>query len=188
MVNDGTYWLVLDNYLAIPAYDNSATSAAQTTLASGTPFTWSHTASDAKPYVLVAIGAGSHNTIDPSTATASVTFGGTALTDLGYELTWSTATYGFVWVFGGNRLPGGSQTVSVTLTDSGHVFDGYATSYSYDNAIGVVGSLQKNTVYQRLNCSGDGHATDLRPVHHLGRTGRHPGVFVYLLNADRPPR
>lgn len=123
----------------IPTYDNSAKSTKQSALASGTPFTWSHTGSGgAYGIVFVACQSG---VMTLSATTASVTWGGTTMTSLGNLYNHSTSTQGWGWVFALNGIPSGAQTISVTMTQSGQTFTGYGSSYSYTN-VSSVGTLQ----------------------------------------------
>lgn len=126
-----------------PSYDNSATSTYQTTVASGTAFTWTQTATGS-PYAIVAIysndysGAGSM----VNTAASVVSFGGTGLSSLGsIGFDNNPGLAGWVWVFGGPVSAGASQTVSVKLTQAGDTFTGYGASYTYNGVISV-GSLK----------------------------------------------
>lgn len=123
----------------IPTYDNSVKSAKQSALASGSPFTWSHTGS-AGAYGIVFVACQS-GVMTLAATTASVTWGGTTMTSLGNLYNHSTSTQGWGWVFVLNGIPAGAQTISVTLTQSGQTFTGYGSSYSYTN-IASVGTLQ----------------------------------------------
>lgn len=132
-----------------PRYDHSARSASQTSVASGTPFTWSSGAGTAGAYGLAVVTAGSNaSNFIPGTATPAVTWGGTAMTSLGYVALNNNTNSGWAWVFtlpsilaGGAGIPGGAQTLSVTLTQAGHTFSGWGTCYSYKNVTGI-GTLQ----------------------------------------------
>lgn len=125
--------------LLTPNYDHSAASARQSALASGTAFTWSSGGGTAGAYGIVFV-AGSTSSTDLS-ATASVTWGGTAMTSLGSQYNDNISTDGWGWVFVLNGIPAGSQTISVTLTQAGKTFTGEGSSYSYAN-VSSVGALQ----------------------------------------------
>jgi hypothetical protein len=111
--------------------DSSAVSAAQSSLASGTPFTFTQTATQGA-YAIVAI-FGEVGTAVTLTDTATVTFGGQTMTSpVGGSLYGNnTAAEGFIWVW---VLPsvavGGSNTISVEFS-SGNTFTGYAASFTY---------------------------------------------------------
>jgi hypothetical protein len=111
--------------------DSSAVSAAQSSLASGTPFTFTQTATQGA-YAIVAI-FGEVGTAVTLTDTATVTFGGQTMTSpVGGSLyDNNTAAEGFIWVW---VLPsvavGGSNTISVEFS-SGNTFTGYAASFTY---------------------------------------------------------
>lgn len=121
------------------AYDNSTISAHQSLLASGTAFTWSHTAASGS-YAIVAVYSDSAGTPTSTAATALVKFGASTMTSLGSISLNNVSGDGFIWVFGLASAPSGAQTVSVKFTQSGHTFSGWAAAYTY---IGVssVGTL-----------------------------------------------
>lgn len=108
-----------------------------TAVVSGTPFSWTHQASQGSFAIVVLYSGGS---MTPAAA-ASVTFGGTAMTSLGSVLSDNTAAQSWLWVFSLANVAGGAETVSVTLTQTGDNFDGFATSFTY-NGVSSVGTLQ----------------------------------------------
>lgn len=131
---------------ATPVYDNSAISARQTNLASGTPFTWTQDVAAglyAGPYGIVCIHCEhtTGTTMDLS-ATMTVTMGGVTLSSLGGVYLNNSTSGGFVAVYGANSIPAGTaRTVSVTPTQGTNTFSGYASSYTYKN-VRSVGTLQ----------------------------------------------
>lgn len=124
-------------------YDNSV-QIPWTNVVSGAPFSWTHPASgpgsSAGTYALVSLyGAG---TMTPAATITTLTFGGTTLSSLATPvMTDNTAATTVLWVFGGFITAGGSLTVDVELTQSGDTFDGFATSFTYNN-VSSVGTLQ----------------------------------------------
>lgn len=129
-----------------PLFDHAAISARQIALASGTPFTWLSGGGTAGAYGIVFIPGLS--TVMTLAATAVVTWGGVPMTSLGSAYNDNNSGDGWGWVFvlpsvaaGGAGIPGGSQTISVTLTQSGKTFYGYGSSYSYLNVTSA-GALQ----------------------------------------------
>lgn len=150
MTQPGAFGLSLPPTLAftgapIPTYDNSAKSAHQPSLASGSPFTFNVTAA-AGDYAAVVIW-GSAATIGPAAGIAAVTINGQTMTALGYVYANNNTAGQYAWVFAyndasANALNNGSNTVSVTPTQSGGVtFGGYGTAHTFKNVTGL-GSLQ----------------------------------------------
>jgi hypothetical protein len=123
----------------LPVYDHSAISTRQISLASGTPFTWPSGGGTAGAYGIVFVAA--QNGGMNLTATAAVTWGGTAMTSLGNKYDASVTTSGWGWVFVLNGIPGGNSTISVTMTQSGQTFSGFGSSFSYAG-VSSVGALQ----------------------------------------------
>jgi hypothetical protein len=124
------------------AYDNSAISAYQNVVASGTPFTWTHNPTTAGSYALIPVfGAPFGANGVTLAATALVTFGGVTATSLGSVYDNNDATNGWIWVFGLRNAPGGSNTVNVKFTQAGDSFKGFGTSFTYLN-VASVGALQ----------------------------------------------
>lgn len=120
-----------------PAYDGSAKSAATGVLPSGTPFSWSASGtSGAYGIVLLDCISGFMDL----GLTATATWGGIPMTRLGGVYKNNNSTFGFQLVFVLDGIPGGSQNIVVTPTQSGKSFAGYGTSYSYTN-VASVGSL-----------------------------------------------
>lgn len=129
----------------LPQYDNSAQFFNQNGIASGAAFsTWTQQVSapisGLSNYGIVALYAANATTFTLS-ATPVVTFGGVTLSSLGNVLCGNTASQGWLWVFGAPNIPGGSQTVTAKLTQTGDVFYGNTASYTYLNVTSV-GTLQ----------------------------------------------
>jgi hypothetical protein len=129
---------------AVPAYDNSAISSLQNGVPSPASFTWTQTVA-AGAYVIIAIfepyGSSFHMQ-GPGNTTAVVKMGTVTLSSLGYAFLGGTSdSNGWTWVFGGYVSGSGSQTASVTLTQSFSNFYGYAASFTYTNVFSV-GTLQ----------------------------------------------
>jgi hypothetical protein len=122
-----------------PLYDNSGQSTRQSALASGTPFTWTQPVTSAT-YAVVGILGTTTVTMDLA-ATAVVTFGGATLSSLGSVYLNNQTTSGWIMVYGGYTTGSGTQTASVTLTESGKAFTGFGTSATYLN-VSSVGTLQ----------------------------------------------
>lgn len=83
---------------------------------------WSHTAA-AGSYVVVALST------DNNFYASSVSYGGQAMTGLTYKYFANSAQYGWVEMFGLANAPGGSQTVSVTLSGTCYAV-GQSVSYT----------------------------------------------------------
>ena len=123
-----------------PAFDAEAVSTKQTSVASGTPFTWTHTAAAGAYGIVVLEASSSSSNVGPAAGSATVTFGGSSTTSPGYVYFNNTTTLGYLWVFVIPSVSGGSQTISATLTQSGKTFTGWGSSYTYKNISGT-GSL-----------------------------------------------
>lgn len=147
LINDGTYWLVMNGSGPLPTFDNMAAGTDKSggfgAQSSGVAYTWTHTVGAGNPYGIVAIfSADSAQTASggPAASTymssATVTFGGVTLSQLGYASTGSGTTGGYVWLWGAPNIPSGSQTVSVTLTKSGSTFAIWGNSFTYFNVAG----------------------------------------------------
>lgn len=123
-------------------YDNSVQSAYQNFIASGANFQWTHSATAGAYAIVVILQAGglTHQGTLAATVT-TMTFGGTTMTSLGNVYSNNDSTQGYAWAFGLANVTGGSNTVSVTLTQAGQNFDGYAVSFTY-NGVASVGTLQ----------------------------------------------
>jgi hypothetical protein len=143
LVNDGTYWIAITVYQPIPVYDNSAISSLQSAVSSGTAKTMTQTVGGAgNAYGIVAVAALNTSSVT-SSATPTITFGGVTLSSLGFIACDNAGSSGWLWVFGGQNIPAGSETVSVKFTQSGDSWSGYFVSFTYLNVYGV-GSLQTN--------------------------------------------
>lgn len=95
---------------------------------------WSHTASGTDRVVIVAFLVGGV-TGSASTFTRTVTYGGQAMDQLGYQV--SSADNGWVELFGLNDPPTGAQTVSLTVAKAATSFGRVAgNSFSYSNTAG----------------------------------------------------
>lgn len=120
-----------------PSHDNSAISATQSGLASGTPFTWTQMVSVGS-YGLIAVTNGGASTL---AAAAVVKIGSATLTDLGSVYINNASGNGYIRVFGGPTIGGGVQTCSVQLTEAGKTFGGQALSTTIID-VASVGALQ----------------------------------------------
>lgn len=120
-----------------PAYDGSAKSAATGELPSGTPFSWVATGTSGAYGIVLLDCISGYMDLG---LTAPVTWGGIPMTRLGGVYKNNNSTFGFQLVFILDGIPGGSQNIVVTPTQSGKLFAGYGTSYSYTN-VASVGSL-----------------------------------------------
>lgn len=141
--------VITDTSRITPTIDFSAVSTRQFNLASGTPFTWSSGGGTAGDYGIVFV-AGKGMDLG---ATATVTWGGTAMTELPsgvYNDNLSADGWGRVFVLpsiaaGGAGIPAGSQTISATFTEGGGLtLTGYGASFSY-NYVAAAGALQTAT-------------------------------------------
>lgn len=126
--------------ILLPSYDTSAISTAKSAIASGTAMTMSSGGGTAGAYG-IALLVCSYGSISLN-ATYVVTWGGVSMTSVGSTYV-SGVGGGWLWAFelpsllaGGAGIPGGSQTISATLTESGQVFTGWISSYSYNNVAG----------------------------------------------------
>lgn len=123
-------------------YDNSVQSAYQNFIASGVNFQWTHSATAGAYAIVVILQAGGLPNQGTLAATVTtMTFGGTTMSSLGNVYSNNDSTQGYAWAFGLANVSGGSNTVSVTLTQAGENFDGYAVSFTY-NGVASVGALQ----------------------------------------------
>lgn len=122
-----------------PAYDHSAISAYRNAVASGTATTWTQTATPGAYAIVSAFSANQTNCVTLA-ATATVTFGGQAMASLGNVYCDNGSANGFLWVWGLANVAGGSNTVSLTFTQSGDTFTGFGSSFTYLN-VSSVGSL-----------------------------------------------
>ncbi|OBK76304.1 hypothetical protein [Mycobacterium sp. 1274761.0] len=143
LLNDGTYWLVFTGGAAQPpSVDNSAKSTEQSGVVSPATFTWNHTVGASASRVIVIVYGSSGMT---ASATATVTFGGTALTELGSSVN-TSAGHWQRWFIG--TPPGsGSKTASVTLTQSGGATlnSGGAMSITCNNVTTAAGFTTSST-------------------------------------------
>lgn len=99
----------------------------------GNPISWTHTAT-AGAYVVAAVAIGSDWNYLPATPSATVTYGGTAMTLLGSVAMNNTGTAGIVALYGLANAPGGAKTVTVTGAISGAAIDNIAgNTVSYTN-------------------------------------------------------
>jgi len=126
---------------SVVSYDNSAISAYENTVASGSPFTWTQPTT-AGAYAVVAVFGSSNANEITTAATYAVTYGGVSMgTALGSVEVGNTTGEGNIWVWGLANVPGGTPTISVTFTQSGDSFQGYGTSCTY-LSVSSVGALQ----------------------------------------------
>lgn len=138
ILNDGTYWVVTNTYTPLPAFDATANSGIKSGVASGTAVTWTHTVAAGLPYGVIVL-VSNDTSMNAPNPTAVVTFGGVTCTSLGYV----SVPFGgsdWVWMFGANSIPSGSQTVSVKLTSAGGTFGGIMASYTYLNVSAAAAS------------------------------------------------
>jgi hypothetical protein len=76
----------------------------------------------------------------PNTTSSTVTFGGVTMTRLQAAQANNVISQSWLAVFGAANIPSGSQTVSVTLTQSSNTFYGYLASFTYNNVASVTSS------------------------------------------------
>lgn len=124
-----------------PSYDNSAISASQANIASGSPWSWNSDVCTSGAYGIVKLDC--IPGVMDLTAAAVVTWGGVPMTRKGglYRNNNSANGWSLVYVLDG--IPGGNQPIVVTLTDtSSRVFTGKGYSFSYLNvaAVGALGT------------------------------------------------
>jgi hypothetical protein len=136
VLNDGVYWLVVSGDLSMPKYDNSAISSQQSSLSSGTAFTFTQTVATGNPYGVIIVDALEDGNMDFG-ATPVVSLGGVSLSSLGHVYANNASTGAWLWVFGAPNIPSGTQTASVKLTQTGKTFYGYAASATYLNVTDV---------------------------------------------------
>jgi hypothetical protein len=145
--NDGDYWDVLSKGASLPpAYDGSSYSGGKVNIASATPFTWSHVVTDPSYGIIGVTGVGGFGRIVPGVWTsAAASLGGVSLPLLGVigmNNSVGQFTDGWLAVFGAPNIPVGTQTASVTLTQTGGAtYSGGAVAFTY-SGVTQVGSLE----------------------------------------------
>jgi hypothetical protein len=122
-----------------PSFDNSALSAPQASVASGTPFSWFSGGGTSGAYGIVKLECG--NSVMDLTADVEVTWGGRPMTRKGGVYNDNNSTFGWLMVFVLDGIPDGNQLIQVTPTQAGKIFSGYGSSYSYTNISSVGGLL-----------------------------------------------
>lgn len=124
---------------AAPAPDNSAESANQVGLTSGSSFSWMSGGGTSGAYGIVLLDC--VNSVMDLGATVVVTYGDFEMTSKGAVYKNNNSAFGWQWVFELDGIPGGDQEIEVTLTQTGKVFTGWGSSYSYLN-VADTGALQ----------------------------------------------
>jgi hypothetical protein len=129
---------------SLPVFDAVALSAASGTQTNTLGLSWTHlVGSGANNCGIVAVVCGNNGSagfVPAGTPTASI--GGTPLTYLGSVLMGNVAPAGFIAVWAVQNVPTGSQTVTISMTDTGQgLFNAYGISFSYTGVTGI-GALQ----------------------------------------------